>query len=630
MDEYPVECFSCLAEYDANTAVWCGCDPKSPTKMCPFCLQCFCQATDEYKEGFWRGAGPNLKEDLATLAKARERLGDMLIKAHMITTDQLLAAIKTQKESGEKLGEVFIRSGYIAKEDLDTFLARQQTTHSTDLSKLEPNRALIAELTLAFCREKRLVPIEREDLKNKRVLTVAMADPTDSNTKAIVKERTGCQIIALSALASQVAEFLDGLTDLPAAEGGKPGPIHHRSANPTLDLGIQAPDTGDLSRAKQILNQLIVGAVKRGASDLHLEPIEEGVATHYRIDGVLFKVRTPADEPPARIIQAVKEMAGLCMEMTNVPQDGKVLLKVKETRYKLIVHSFPTSYGENISIKLIDRDTFVKDVYNLGIDESVLSDILFGIGTGKGLVVLSAPLFSGVSTTQYALMAYLHKSRKKVATIENPIICPVEGIRQSEVKIDAGYTFSQGLQALVSSYPDVIVLSEFRDRETVSDACRIASRILLLAATEGSSASETLVSLLDLGVPGNQLAGAVTLVVNQRLLRRICPHCLVEQRVEQSEANLLGLDIRETKEFKFFRGKGCPKCNGIGYRGRIAIFEVQKMDDDLRGLLRNGATAAELQETSIAKGMRSLRRDCIEKMRNGHTTFEEFLKAGFE
>ncbi|MFN7971039.1 MAG: ATPase, T2SS/T4P/T4SS family [Acidobacteriota bacterium] len=651
MEEYLVECWSCLAEYDALSAVWCGCDPKNPSKLCPFCLQCFCQAPSEFKDRFWSGATPSLRQDLAVLAKSRERLGDMLIRAHLLTTDQLLSAIKEQNRSGDKIGEVLIRLGYISRSDLDHFLSRQETTHSTDLSKISPNMSLIKDIGLEFCRQKRIVPIERENLQHKQVLTVAMADPGDTQTKDQLREKTGCQIIALSAPASQVTEFLRTLpspqqpdlstTRLPPAEESEaaeaeespsaaPVAVRTGPAYSTLDVGIEAPPKEDLDRAKKIINQLIVGAVQRGASDLHLEPTENGFTTHYRIDGVLFKVRTPPGETPQSMVWAVKDIAGLDLKKTDVPQDGKVFLKIKEVRYKLIVHTFPTEHGENVSVKIIDRDTFVKDIYQLGMDESVLSDLLFSLGESRGLVLLSAPLFSGVSTTQYALMSYLARSQKKVATLENPIICPVEGIRQSEIKPEAGYDFAKGLNAMVSSYPDAIVISELRDLETATAVCRIASKILVLAALEANSAAETIGSVLDLGVPASALASALSVVANQRLLRKICPHCLVPQAVEKSEANLLGLDSQETASFKFFHGKGCPKCNSIGYRGRIAIFELMKVDDEMKKLVRTNPSADQIQKVAVASGMRSLKTDCIEKLRNGHTTLEEFVKASFD
>ena len=633
MQEYLVECWSCLAEYDALSAVWCGCDPKSPSKLCPFCLQCFCQAPVEFKERFWENATDSLRQDLAMLAKSRERLGDMLIRAHMITTDQLLTAIKEQNKSGEKIGEVLIRLGYISRGDLDNVLARQETTHSTDLSKAAANKELIRAIGIDFCRERRVAPLERENLKNKQVLTVAMADPADAATKDMLREKTGCQVIALAAPAAQVMEFLNQSQHevaAPAAAAATTAAGGGRSPYATLDLGIEAPPSEDLERAKKIINQLIVGAVQRGASDLHLEPAESGLATHYRIDGVLFKVRTPAGESSDSIVWAMKEIAGLDLGRRDVPQDGKVLLKIKDTRYKLIVHTFPTEHGENVSVKLIDRDTFVKDIYQLGMDEAVLSDLLFTLGESRGLVVMSAPLFSGVSTTQYALMAYLARDGKKVATLENPIICPVEGIRQSEVKVEAGFDFSKGLKALVASYPDAIVLSEFRDLETMAGACRVSPKILILAASEANSAAETVTALLDVGVPAASLASSLSIVVCQRLLRKVCAHCLVPHAVEKSEANLLGLDIQETSTFRFYRGKGCPQCNNIGYRGRIAIFEVMKVDDEIRKLVRQGTTTEELHELAVNRGMRSMKADCIEKLRSGHTTFEEFLKASFD
>lgn len=639
MQEYLVECWSCLAEYDALSAVWCGCDPKSPSKLCPFCLQCFCNAPGEFKERFWANATESLRQDLNMLSKSRERLGDMLIRAQLITTDQLLSAIKEQNKTGDKIGEVLVRMGYIARADLDKVLSRQETTHSTDLSKVVPNLDLIGTIGIDFCRARRIVPLERENLKSKQVLTVAMADTADAATKDQLREKTGCQIIALAAPAAQVMEFLKAVPETVAvgARGGEESAGSARSArtgersmSSTLDLGIEAPPKEDLDRAKKIINQLIIGAVQRGASDLHLEPSENGLATHYRIDGVLFKVKTPPGESPDSIVWAVKEIANLDLAKRDVPQDGKVLLKVKDTRYKLIVHTFPTEHGENVSIKLIDRDTFVKDVYQLGMEESVLSDLLFSMGEGHGLVALSAPLFSGVSTTQYALMAYLARNGKKVATLENPIICPVDGIRQSEIKADAGFDFGKGMKSLVAAYPDAIVLSELPDADTIQNAARVSSKILLLGATEASSAAQTVTQMLELGVPASALATGLTMVVNQRLLRRVCAHCLAPHDVDKAEANLMGLDIQETSAFKFYKGKGCPQCNNIGYKGRIAIFEVMKLDDELRKLIRQGPSAEQLHMAAVSQGMRSLKSDCIDKLRSGHTTFEEFLKASFD
>jgi type IV pilus assembly protein PilB len=525
---YLVTCWNCLGEFDALGAVWCSDDPKNPTKLCPFCLRCFCDASAEYKQQFWRHAPPLLVDELQTLSKSQDRLGDLLIRMKKITTPQLLEALVEQRETGAKLGEILISRRMVSREDVDAALRTQGVTHLTD-------------------------------------------------TKG----------------------------------GGEAGAVYWQQSNPD-----------------SVLDYLLALGARKRASDVSLEPQPEQVAVRYRIDGFSFRV-DPVPKPfEASLERALFAMFGLDPSRRTRPQAGRTTARLGEDEFDLVIQTVPGAQGVGATIKLIDRSTFIKDFATLGIELEDRVRLVEEVRSGLGLILVTSPPYNGAITTSYAIMSFLAQGQRDVLSIECPVHWSMDGVRQVEAEMGPeGPKMEETLRAMVAVRPDVLMLAAIPDYASAVVAAQLASSLLVVGQATASSAARGLVALRDLGVPAQLLAGSLGLVLGQRLVRTLCRICQVPAEAPASQTLAAhGIDRDEAQTLSFFKGKGCPSCNTVGYRGRRAVFEALPASPEVRSALESGRSAKEIEEAAIESGMITIRERVLALVRSGVTTFDEFAR----
>jgi type IV pilus assembly protein PilB len=609
--EHLINCWNCLGEYDALSAVWCSCNPNRPTKVCPFCLLCFCNAPEDYHAKFWSKAPSELVRDREMLAKSRGPLGEALVKAKAITSDQLLMALKRQEQTKGKLGEILVEMGFLTADTLAYFLAQQRSVLHVSLHETPPDPLLIAGLGATFCAQKSVIPLNRESLATKEILTLGMADPSDGATIDHVQNLTGCQILPVHTSREEILQALE----------------------PFLQSEPEPAPPEEEETGSQIAMDLLRKALARNASDIYLEPKEEEVSIHLRIDGILYKAKPIPKQLQAPLVGELKRLLRLNPEINDRPQEGRVGMKSGEHRFDLIAHSLPTRFGENVSVKIIGRDTFLKSPEQLGIPSQDQMLLKMALAQRSGVILVSAPLFHGSTTTLYSIMNEMAgDTARKLMSIETQSICPVPNVSQVSLG-EGGDTEATAttLKAMANIQPDACVLGDLLESSNMaSQMMKFAPQMLMVATMEASTAITSVSRILDLGVSPGDLAQHLGLVINQRLVRRVCPDCRQEVALSKKTLVLMGLTEEEADEVKaVYQGQGCPACSMIGYRGRLALFETLAPSPGFRKALGRRANDKSLEKEAVRGGMVTLRQRGLAAVKEGHTTLEEFQKGNF-
>jgi type II secretory ATPase GspE/PulE/Tfp pilus assembly ATPase PilB-like protein len=525
---YLVTCWNCLGEFDAAGAVWCSDDPKNPTKLCPFCLRCFCDASAEYKQQFWRHAPPQLVEEVQTLSRSQDRLGDILIRMKKITTPQLLEVLVEQRDTGAKLGEILVAKGLVSRADVEAALRSQGVT------RLHDTRG-----------------------------------------------------------------------------GGDAGNVYWQQSNPD-----------------SVLDYLLDLGARKRASDVSLEPRPDHVAVRYRIDGFSFRVDPVPKSFETALERALFALFGLDPAKRGRPQSGRTTARLGEDEYDIVIQTVPGAQGVGATLKLVNRSTFIKDFATLGMELEDRVRLVEEIRSGLGLVLVTSPPYNGAITTAYSIMSFLAQGQRDVLSIESPVHWAMDGVRQVEAEAGPdGPRIEETLRAMVAVRPDVLMLSAVPDHGTAVVASQLASSLLVVGQATAPSAARALVALRELGVPPQLLAGSLGLALGQRLVRTVCRICQVP--ADPPPARTLaahGIDADEAQALSFFRGKGCPSCNTVGYRGRRAVFEIVPASAEVRSALERGRPAAEIEDAALESGMISIRERTLALVRTGVTTFDEFAR----
>ncbi len=611
MAEYLVNCWNCLGEFDAIGAVWCSCNPNHPTKVCPFCLTCFCSATEDFRTRFWHHAPKNLLEDRKMLAESRGPLGEALVRAQAITADQLLEALKRQRQRGGRLGEVLVDMGYLTPEILQVFLARQKAVTQLSLKNLEPSADLIALVGARQCAKRKIFPVSKEDLSTKEILTLAMANPSDGSTIDWVQSMTGCQILPVHAKDEEIQRILA----------------------PFLTEPVEEKPADRAQSGKQIALEMIRKALKRNASDLYVEPKEEEVTVHLRIDGILYRAKSIPKELQGSLIKDMKQLVRLDPALSDHPQEGRVVMRSGEHRFDIIAQLLPTRFGENLSLKIINRDTFIKSFNDLGLTSEDQLALQAAITAQTGLILVTAPLFHGSTTTLYSIIQELALDpSRKVMSIEPQSICPVPNVSQIALGKEANESSAlTTLKAVTNIQPDVCIIGGLLDMPGIAQQLmKFSAQMLVVATLEANSCVTSMKHLLEMGVSPTELSKQLLLVVNQRLVRRVCESCREPVTLSQNTLKLMGLTAREAQDvITVHQGQGCSECSKIGYRGRIPIFEILTPDGAVRKALGRKASDRILEREARNADMITLRERVLKAVHLGETTLEEFQKGNF-
>jgi general secretion pathway protein E len=541
-----------------------------------------------------------------------QRLGEMLLSRGQIEAGDLERGLELQRERGDKLGKILVDSGFIAHRDVLAALSDQLGVPLVTIDGPPPSAPEIDGLSHRFLRQCRCFPVALTG----STLTIAMADPLDFETVAAVRAFSGLDVSTAIAAEQEILDAIDknyGESERPAAgfEGG--------DAEASEDLE-HLRDMASEAPVIRLVNAMIGEAIEKRASDIHIEPFEKEFRVRFRIDGVLFQQETPPRELKAAIISRLKLMAKLNIAERRLPQDGRIKIKVLGREVDLRVSTLPTLYGESVVMRLLDRSTGdFYDLRRLGFDDSMLAAMEHFTSLPHGIFLVTGPTGSGKSTTLYSALKLINLPDKKIITIEDPVEYQMDGINQIHVNPQIGLTFAAGLRHIVRQDPDVIMVGEIRDRETADIAIRAAlTGHLVFSTLHTNDAPSAITRLTDMGVENYLLTSSLVAVLAQRLVRIICEHC------KEPSGWAIAPD---GERVQCYHGAGCEACHGTGYSSRVGIFEMMRLDDDMRKLIMNNADASQLTLAARRNGMHNLREDGWEKVKAGISTREEVMRV---
>ena len=552
----------------------------------------------------------------------RKRLGELLMERNLLQAEELEKALALQRERPEKLGRLLADLGYVSARDVLAALSEQLAIPIVTARDFPPVAPEVEGISLRFMRQFRFLPIRAED----STVTLAMADPLDSETVAAVRWFTKVSVQPLFCSEQDVREGIERYYPeaeseanlLPATEGGAQAAedIEH-----LRDMASEAP-------VIRLVNNLIARAVERRASDIHLEPLEKEFRARYRMDGVLHPVEAPPRNLQAAVISRIKLMAKLNIAEHRLPQDGRIQLKILGRDVDLRVATLPTLHGESVVMRLLDRSEGGRyEMTRLGFPQTMLERMEHFAVLSYGMFLVTGPTGSGKSTTLYSVLKGINTEDRKIITIEDPVEYQMDGINQIQVNPQIGLTFAAGLRHIVRQDPDVIMVGEIRDRETAEIAIRAAlTGHLVFSTLHTNDAPSAITRLTDMGIENFLLTSSLVAVLAQRLVRVICPECKQPERVSGAWLRSVGFDAPQT-EYTTFRGAGCEVCSHTGFRGRIGLFEMMELDDELRKLVLANADSSTLARAARARGMRYLLEDGQQKVFAGITTPEEILRV---
>lgn len=564
-----------------------------------------------------------------------QRIGDLLVKEKVITNEQLQQVLKHQRQTGGRLGTALVQLGFMKDIDVTNFLSRQYGVPAINLESFEIDANVVKLIPYDTAKRYQILPLSRVGAS----LTIAMVDPTNVFATDDIKFMTGLNIEPVVASETAIMDGIEkayrsgpqeGLEDVIAAIG---------DSDADLELQEEAADlaASELERAAEeapivkLVNMILTEAVKRGASDIHIEPYEKEYRVRFRVDGMLQSIMTPPPKLKDAITSRIKIMAKLDISEKRLPQDGRIMLnmriegKKKQLDYR--VSTLPTLWGEKIVLRLLDKENLRLDMTQLGFEPESLEKFQRAILKPYGMVLVTGPTGSGKTNTLYSAISLLNKPDTNIMTAEDPVEFQLGGVNQVQMKEQIGLNFAAALRSFLRQDPNIILVGEIRDFETGEIAIKAAlTGHLVLSTLHTNGAPETISRLMNMGIEPFLVATSVHMIVAQRLVRRICKGCKEEIHLPEQAKIDAGLTAQEAKTAKIYKGKGCSTCNGSGYKGRAGLYEVMEVDDEIRELILVGASAVELKKKAIERGMITLRRSGLIKAMDGVTTLEEVAR----
>jgi len=561
----------------------------------------------------------------ATAAAAQDKLGEILLREGLITQEQLRKALLEQKNSGMRLGYTLVKLGFIEETEVSKMLARQYRMPAVDLSRFEVDAKILKLIPPDIATKHTVLPLKREG----RTLTVAIADPNNVSAIEDIKFITRCDVFPVIAgeytLRNAIERYYQQSdaqlqTLLKSVEAAEDLEV----VEDQEDEDVKAQDLADDAPVVKLINGLLTDAVKRGASDIHIEPFEHEMRVRYRVDGALLEVMKPPVKMRAALTSRVKIMAQLNIAERRVPQDGRIKLKMGARVIDFRVSTLPVLFGEKIVLRILDKGNLTLDLKTFGFEPKAEENLLKAIENPYGMVLVTGPTGSGKTTTLYSALSRINQIDVNIMTAEDPVEYNLLGINQVLVRNDVGMTFAAALKAFLRQDPNIIMVGEIRDLETGSIAIKAAlTGHLVLSTLHTNDAPSTITRMVDMGIEPFNVASAVNLIAAQRLVRRICKDCKQQHEYTPEEMHAFGID---KKEGPFFRGAGCDTCVGTGYKGRQGLYEVMALTSPLRREILKGASTEELRDLAVKEGMLTLRMDGMLKVKKGVTTLEEVVK----
>ncbi len=565
------------------------------------------------------------------------KIGEILLRAKLITEEQLQNALDEQAQLGGRLGEHLIRLGYVTEEDILDCLSQQYGVPSINLRHFDIDESIVRLIPADVARKYQFVPVS----KTGATLTVAMSDPTNVFAMDDITFITGYRVEPVVASEEALREALDkyyGTThaielkkvmdDLSTVEEvGVLDVIEEEEEMDVADLEAGA----DEAPVVRLVNLILSDAIKRGASDIHVEPYERSYRVRFRIDGILYEIMNPPLKLKEAITSRIKILSKLDIAEKRLPQDGRIKLKMKlagklkELDFR--VSTIPTLHGEKVVLRLLDKENLQLDMTRLGFEKPSLKRFEDAILQPYGMVLVTGPTGSGKTNTLYSALSRINTPEVNIMTAEDPVEFQLPGVNQVQMKESIGLNFAAALRSFLRQDPNIVLVGEIRDFETAEIAIKAAlTGHLVLSTLHTNDAPSTINRLMNMGIEPFLVATSVNLICAQRLVRRICAKCKEPEDVPLQALLNVGFPEAEAPNIQLQRGRGCDVCNNTGYKGRVGLFEVMEVTDDIRELILSGATAVELRRKALEEGMISLRQSGLQKIKEGVTTIEEVVR----
>lgn len=560
------------------------------------------------------------------------RLGELLVRNNLITKEQLIQALEEQRVSGGqmRLGAVLVKLGYIEEPDLTSFLSKQYGVPSINLSELEIDSAILKLIPAEVAQKYQIVPVNRAG----STLIVAMCDPSNIFAIDDIKFMTGYNVEVVVASETAIKASIDKFYDQSASLADVMGDLGEMEEFEVIGEEEEV-DVSSLERATEdapvvkLVNLILTDAIKKRASDIHIEPYERIFRVRYRIDGVLYEVMKPPMKLKNAITSRVKIMAELDIAERRLPQDGRIKIKLgggKDMDYRVSV--LPTLFGEKIVLRLLDKSNLQLDMTKLGYEPESLTHFKREIHKPFGMVLVTGPTGSGKTVSLYSALSELNKTTENISTAEDPVEFNFAGINQVQIHEEIGLTFAAALRSFLRQDPDIIMIGEIRDFETAEIGVKAAlTGHLVLSTLHTNDAPSTINRLLNMGIEPFLVASAVNLITAQRLARRICQDCKEVEKIPVQALIDAGVPPEEAPSYLCYKGRGCPKCNSTGYKGRVGFYQVMPMLDAIKELILSGANTAEIKRESMRLGIKTMRQSGLSKLKEGVTSFEEVLRV---
>ena len=561
------------------------------------------------------------------------RLGAMLVSSGLITEEQLKNALAVQQREGGRLGSILVKMNFVQEEKLMMFLSKQYGVPYVDLTRFDIDPNIIKLIPADVAQKYQIMPINRTGA----TVTVAMVDP--SNVFAIddVKFMTGYNVEPVVATEAGIKGAIGRYYSMSSAiekvmtsieeDEKSVGVIHEQEDK--VDVAKLKAEVEDAPVVK-LVNLILTDAIQKGASDIHIEAYEKSFRVRTRIDGTLYEVMAPPMKLRAALTSRLKIMAELDIAERRLPQDGRIKLRIKDREVDLRVSTLPCLFGEKIVMRILDKSNLVLDLKKLGFEANALQDFMEAIISPYGMVLVTGPTGSGKTTTLYSALQQINKIDVNIMTAEDPVEYNLMGINQVQMKDDIGLNFAAALRSFLRQDPDIVMVGEIRDYETAEIGVKAAlTGHLVLSTLHTNDAPSTVNRLLNMGVEPFLVSSSVVLILAQRLVRKVCQNCKQPEKVPVQTLLDAGMSKENASKATCHKGEGCNACNNTGYKGRVALYEVMPVKEQIKELILQGGSALDIKRTAIQLGMKTLRMSGLNKLQEGLTTLDEVLGTTF-
>lgn len=556
------------------------------------------------------------------LNRNKKGLGEILIKAGLITEEQLELALQRQKSSGIKLGELLIAEKTITEKQLVEALEYQLRIPCIDFAAITVDPEVARLINESLARRHMLIPVLKEDNQ----LTVAMVDPLNIYALDDVNIATGLVVKPALALRNQILSAIDHFYGNESAEKAVEDFAKEFGLEQINEIEDNVLNEVNNAPVVRLVDSIIQHAIRTKASDIHIEPFEKNIRVRFRIDGDLQEIMTSAKTAHSAIITRIKILGRMDIAEKRIPQDGRVEMHFENKDVDLRISVLPTVYGEKVVIRLLDRGSVILTKSQLGFSDENINMFDKIIKSPNGIILVTGPTGSGKTTTLYAVLRELNKINSNIITVEDPVEYRLDGVNQVQVNVKAGLTFANGLRSILRQDPDIIMIGEIRDSETAEIAVRAAiTGHLVLSTMHTNDSASTVSRLTDMGIEPYLVSSSVVGVVAQRLVRKICSNCRIEYNPSHAEMDLL--NVRD--DAVLYKGEGCSVCNHTGYKGRTSIHEILLMNREIREIVDHKGTIDEIRLAAAKHGTITLQESCINLVKKGITTTDELLKVTY-